>query len=132
MVSHPPCCRMVGPLIRCFKAIVFSFTERLIRYNLGFDHQAGDMIVNDVGLDAKIFGTPRLKSVGQDQMKYLYMDGDTHAQMAGESQRDECLGNLDLCNDGMILGFIVYVIMVLNDVSRLWCHFRIMIGPSGY
>ena len=71
-----------------------------MEYKLGFEHQAGDLIVNDYGLDARIIGTPILRSVGHDQMKYLYLDG-AYAQMAGESQRDECLGNLQLCDNGM-------------------------------
>lgn len=56
-------------------------------------------ILNDAGLDARIFGKP---SIPVEPFPYLNLSLGTYAQVAGSSQRDECLGDLDLCLDGMV------------------------------
>lgn len=69
-----------------------------IQYTLTGRESDGRELINSDGLDATIIGTPNIPVT---PIQYLRLGEGTYAQVAGESQRDECLGDLDLCPEGL-------------------------------
>ena len=80
---------------------LFYFADSFIHYSMPFDNRDDTYVVNNHGLDDKVVGKVDIESLrDQETTTYIHLGGRTYFQFAGDSQRDECLGNLNFCPQG--------------------------------
>ncbi|XP_067933212.1 uncharacterized protein [Watersipora subatra] len=76
---------------------------------MDFSDQKTRYFVSEQGLDDRIEGDV-LRKIEPTTYVTLGLGGRTYFQFAGESQRDECLGNLDYCFQGYTLSFWLVIL----------------------
>ena len=110
--------------INCCNCVkLSSIADEYIHYSLDFDNRDSKYVINTDGLDDIVKGTVHIESV--EPRTYLRIGGGTYFQFAGPSQKDECLGNLQLCPKGNIYLFCLcnYKIFIAKktDANQSTC-----------
>lgn len=75
-----------------------SVVDKTKYYSLDFQNRDNYYMANPYSLDTKVVGTVKID--GSAPPESLVLEDGAFLQFAGESQRDECLGNLDFCTLG--------------------------------